>query len=210
VARKVNRKGRTVEGHWTKMLRSTMEEPAWRALSCTAQALYPWLKLEWRGPQANNNGKIRLSVRQAAKRLGISINTAAKAFHDLQAKGFIVVTQRATLGLEGEAKAPAYEITELAMPRSESPEGRKLYRDWRTGHDLPVTKHGGNNPEGRNGQRNSLSSKTRRSRLKKCDVATVAVADSETGCHANGDEQSESEDATVILLKTPLPTRGRG
>ncbi len=56
--------------HFTKMIRTTMETPAWRALSPTAQALYPWLKFEWRGPQANNNGKLSLPVREAAKRLG--------------------------------------------------------------------------------------------------------------------------------------------
>ena len=59
--------------HFTKLVRNTMETPAWRALRPTAQALYPWLKLEWRGPQNNNNGNIRLSVRQAADRLGVGI-----------------------------------------------------------------------------------------------------------------------------------------
>ena len=114
--------------HWTSLVRNMMEEPAWRALSTAAQALYPWLKLQWRGADANNNGKIRFSVRQAAKALGVSMNTAAKAFHDLQAKGFIVVTEPARLGFSGEAKSPAYEITELAIPSREERVGRKLYK----------------------------------------------------------------------------------
>lgn len=126
--------------HFTKLVRNTMETPAWRALTPVAQALYPWLKLEWRGPQSNNNGKIRLSVRQAAERLGVGINTAARAFHDLQAKGFIVVTQPARLGVEGQATSPAFEITEIALPHGDKRDGRRLFREWHEGADYPVHK----------------------------------------------------------------------
>jgi hypothetical protein len=138
--------------HWTQMIRATMESPAWRALSPTAQALYPWLKLEWRGPKANNNGKIRLSVRQAAKRMGVGLNTAARGFHDLQAKGFLVVTESARLGLGGEAKSPTYELTEITLPHGSQNDGRKLYRKWQFGADYPVHKAMANNPRGHNGK----------------------------------------------------------
>lgn len=138
--------------HFARPVRTMMETPAWRALSTTAQALYPWLKLEWRGPNANNNGKIRLSVRQAAERLGVGRDAAARAFHDLQAKGFLVVTEPARLGLEGAAKSPAFELTELALPYGIKQEGRKLYREWRRGHDFPVHKTMANNPHGANGK----------------------------------------------------------
>jgi hypothetical protein len=145
---------RTASGeHFAKLIRATMETPAWRALSPTAQALYPWLKLEWRGPEANNNGSIRLSVRDAARKLGVADqNTAARAFHDLQAKGFIVMTEHAVLGVEGRAKSPAYELTELALHCGERPEGRKLYRDWQPGADFPVHKARAHNPSGANGK----------------------------------------------------------
>ena len=143
---------KTKHEHWTKLLRNTMEEPAWKALSPIAQALYPWLKLEWRGPNNNNNGKIRFSVRQAVKCLGVSQNTAAKAFHDLQAKGFIIVTEPARLGLSGDAKSPAFEITELKTLALDKIDGRKLYTEWRKGHDFPVHKSAANNPKGINGK----------------------------------------------------------
>ncbi|MGB3455982.1 MAG: hypothetical protein WBA35_06440, partial [Litorimonas sp.] len=42
-----------------------MQTPAWRALPTSSQALYVWIKHEWRGKKFNNNGKLRLSVRQA-------------------------------------------------------------------------------------------------------------------------------------------------
>ena len=48
------------------LLLMTLDTPAWRALSTAAQALYPWLVMEFKGKNYNNNGKIRLSVRQAA------------------------------------------------------------------------------------------------------------------------------------------------
>lgn len=150
MARKSNRTGRSERGeHYAMLFRNLMEEPAWRALSSTAQALYPWLRLEWRGPSANNNGSIRLSVRQAAAKMGVSINTAARAFHDLQAKGFLCVTERACLGLSGHAKSPAYELTEIEMPHSAGRGGRRLYRDWKLGKDFDVEKAQANNPTGR-------------------------------------------------------------
>ena len=105
-----------------------------------------------RAENANNNGRIRLSVRQAAVCLGITPNTAAKGFHDLQAKGFIVQTQHACLGTSGAATSPAYELTELALPYGDRRDGRKLYRDWRPGKEFPVHKASANNPEGRNGR----------------------------------------------------------
>ena len=141
------------EEQWTKLVRPMMQTDAWRALPTSAQALYPWLRMEWRGPPKypNNNGRISLSVRQAAKALGVSVETAGKAFHALQAKGFIVVTTPASLGFEGEAKAPEFELTEIEMPHSETRGGRKLYSDWRPGCDFPVHKTRTNTPTGRNG-----------------------------------------------------------
>lgn len=137
---------------YTIMILNMMQEPAWRELSLSAQAIYVWIKLEWRGPKNNNNGALQLSTRQAAERMGIAPNTAARAFHDLQAKGFLVVTERACLGTDGMARSPKYELTELALPGAIPPVGRMLYRTWQPGNDFPVIKHGANNPEGRNGK----------------------------------------------------------
>lgn len=138
--------------HFTKMIRNTMETPAWRALSSTAQALYPWLKMEWKGPQANNNGKISLPVREAAKALGCSKDAAARGFQDLQAKGFIVLTSFGRMGTEGKGAPPTYELTELATPGGEGHAGSKLYLHWQEGHDFPVRAHAPSNPTGNNGR----------------------------------------------------------
>lgn len=131
-----------------------METAAWVKLSCQAKALYPLLLLEWKGPNANNNGKIQLSVRQAAEKLGIGINTAARAFHQLQAHGLIVVRQGAVLGVKGHATAPEYELTEIAMPGHL--EGRKLFKDWKSGADYPVQKAAIHNPAGATKKQNPV------------------------------------------------------
>lgn len=151
-----DRKNESRVEHFTAMTRNMMETPAWRALSPTAQALYPWLRLEWRGPKANNNGAISLSTRQAADRMGVGINTAARAFHDLQSKGFLVLTRAARLGLKGHATAPEYELTEIPLPHLSANTGRRLYATWREGADYPVHKSPANNPSGRREQQNPV------------------------------------------------------
>lgn len=123
----------------TAMRLSVMRSAAWRALSLPSQALYPWLKLEWRGAKFNNNGNLRLSVRQAAERMGCNAKTVMRAFQELQAKGFIIQTESAFLGTEGMGKAPAYELTEI-VPHGQKGPGKQLYLNWSEGHDFPVRK----------------------------------------------------------------------
>lgn len=166
---KANRTGRSPPSeHYTKMFRSTLQTPAWAALSASAQALYPFIKLEWHGPNFNNNGRIRFSYRQAAKALGATPNTAMRAFHDLVAKGFLVVTEMGALGLDGDARGPSYEVSEIEMPGKPKGSGRELFRLWREGKDFPVPKHHQNNPVGKNG-RKAPSSKVIRSYLQNED-----------------------------------------
>jgi DNA-binding transcriptional MocR family regulator len=137
--------------HFTKMIRNHMELQAWRELSTTAQAIYPFMKLEWKGPKANNNGKIEISARQLAMKIGVTRTTAANALHDLQRKGWIFVTKKANLGLAGQARGNLYELTEIALP-GDNPRPRNLFRDWSPGHDLDVAQIRTNNPKGFNGK----------------------------------------------------------
>lgn len=94
-----------------------------------------------------------------------SLNTAARGFHDLQAKGFLVVTKPAQLGLGGEARSPLYELTEIELPHSERRGGRMLYRQWAPDNDFSVHKATAHNPSG-------ISSKTKPCR-KNCDVTVL-------------------------------------
>lgn len=202
---KHNRNRRQIAGeHWTKLIRHTMEEPAYSALSTAAQALYPWLKLEWRGPDANNNGKIRLSVRQAATRIGVIPDTAAEAFRDLQRKGFIVQTEAACLGIAGAARSPAYEITELKMPGTEG-DGRKLYRDWQPEKDFPVPTSSPNNPGGSNGRKSKpCHGKHDVAVMKTMTNRGEPVMKTMTACHENHDEQAPLAGENVMKSMTSL------
>lgn len=150
---KTDKTGRTQSGDkFAKVFLVTMQSPAWRALTPYAQRLHPWLLLEWGGPNANNNGRIAYTVKQAAEALGCNTETARKAFLDLQAKGFLVVTRCAALGTVGTARAHEYELTELGMPKNPVP--RKLYRDWKPDCDFPVVTANVNNPRGVGGAQN--------------------------------------------------------
>ena len=145
---KFDKNGRSKHDHGTYIQRELISSDAWRAMSPKSQVLYIWLRLEWKGARMNNNGKIKLSYRQAAKLIGIGVNTAMQAFHELQAKGFIVVTQLGALGVEGEARGPSYELTDIGMPNARP---QHLYRQWRSGHDFEVVRHHANNPFGYRG-----------------------------------------------------------
>ncbi len=206
---KTDRRGRetmTAE-HYTKTFRQTMVTEAWRSLSTTAQALYPWLKFEWHGPQRNNNGKIQLSVRQAADRLNVSTNTAARAFHDLQAKGFLVAREIACLGASGQGRTTEFEITEIAMPGAEKSSGRKLYLNWPPGNDFPIRKPNTNNPAGLNGKQiQNPIIKMMTPRHQNEDEEKSSVIKMKTGRHQNSDVQAVSGAPFVSKMKTSLYT----
>lgn len=133
-------------GKYARLPLIVIDTPAWRALSLSAQALFPWLIMEFKGAEFNNNGQISLSVRQAAERMGVARDTAAKAFRDLQAKGFIVVKRGASLGVEGHGKCPEYEITFIATLHKEA---SKLYLDWSEDEEFPIFAHPVKNPTGK-------------------------------------------------------------
>lgn len=125
---------------------TVIDTPAWRALSISAQALFPWLLMEFKGKNYNNNGKISLSVRQAAERMGVARDTAARAFRDLQAKGFIKVKKGASLGVEGHGKCPEYEITSIDTLHEKA---SKLYLEWSRDKEFPIFLHPVKNPSGK-------------------------------------------------------------
>ena len=136
-------------GKYASMPLSVMDTPAWRALSSAAQALYPWLVMEFKGKQFNNNRQIRLSVRQAALKMGKSKDTAARAFRDLQAKGFLRVVRGASLGVSGMGKTTEYEITTITTP-SNPLRASDDFKNWSKGNDFDVFEHPHKNPRGKN------------------------------------------------------------
>ena len=67
-----------------------MKAEAWLALSAAARAVYLQIGFRYNG---SNNGKLALSVRDAAKECNIARNTASRAFEELVDLGFIELTR---------------------------------------------------------------------------------------------------------------------
>lgn len=200
-------RARSGNEHWTKMIRQHMDCPAWRALSLPAQAIYPWLKLEWKGPSSNNNGKIELSLRQIADRAGCNVKTAMRAFHDLQRKGWIVVTRPAALGLGGHARTHQIELTEIMCLPNDRP--RALYQKWSEGADYPVAEVRTNNPQGKNGIQNPVPHKGMKRSLIGHEQGDN-VPSRGMGRSPKGHEQPLIDPNDVPSKGTSLSTRGMG
>lgn len=150
------------------LTRSVLFSDAWIALSSTAKALYPYLRLQYRHKN-NNNGEIRLSVRDAAALLGVGRDTVSRAFLDLQAKGFIVVTEIAVLGIDGHGRCSAFELTEVPLKGVKGP-GRMLFKNCEKGEDFPVSKAAAHNPSGRNSKKQNPVTKRKTQRHQSADV----------------------------------------
>ncbi len=120
---------------FTPMLFRTMDTPAWLALSVYAKALYPALKRR-AGTHGAKNGQFSMSVREAAEYLGCDKNRAGRAFHELQAKGFIVPKQVGALGAMGVGNASVWRLTEVGTPDHRTPTAEFL--QWQPGQDYPV------------------------------------------------------------------------
>ena len=104
------------------LLISTIDSPAWRQLSHSAQMLYVALKR--RAPRERNEAY--LSFRHARDELRARPQKIADCFRELAHYGFIVKTQDGWLGVEGKGQSPHW-LTELGRtPRASSdglPEG---------------------------------------------------------------------------------------
>jgi hypothetical protein len=104
-------KGR-IAGPFVPMLTDTMKAPAWRAMSAYARVVYVALKSRY-SFKIKNNGRIYLSVRQAAIETGLNKNIIARSFRELSYYGFIVQTEPGFLGVDGRGKSPHWRLTEL-------------------------------------------------------------------------------------------------
>jgi hypothetical protein len=120
------------------------ESRAWLDLSTDARALYVLLKHRYRG---NNNGRIILSVRQAADNLKVSKTSASKAFLALQLHGFIEVVIVGSFDSRKDGRATEWRLTEHTCNESgELPS--KRFMSWTPGKDFTVPQGGRSVPQG--------------------------------------------------------------
>ena len=87
-----------------------------------ARSLYIALKRRY-WPNKKNNGRIYLSVRDAAEELGSGRTQIIRWFRELRYYGFIVMMNAGCLGLDGKGKAPHWRLTEVSYMRGTSSRG---------------------------------------------------------------------------------------
>ena len=81
---------RHLQAPWVSVTRSLLDQPAWKAMSFGARALYIALK-RYYNTKIDNNGKIYLSCRDACEALGTrSTRSIVRWFTELEFYGFIV------------------------------------------------------------------------------------------------------------------------
>jgi hypothetical protein len=101
-------KGR-ISGPFVPMLKHTIKQPAWIALSHGARSLYVTLKSRYNSTLGN---AVYLSARGAAKELGSNKDYVTRWFRELQFYGFTAMVTPGHLGVEGRGKAPHWRLTE--------------------------------------------------------------------------------------------------
>jgi hypothetical protein len=90
--RRANATGRNEQDdQYANISYSFWRSTAWRSLSGSAAKLWPELRSRYNG---GNNGKISLSLDEAARILHIGKGTARRGLQELEAKGFIVMTRK--------------------------------------------------------------------------------------------------------------------
>jgi predicted transcriptional regulator of viral defense system len=116
VPRTADKRGRSLtKGTFALIPEAVVRSAAYTATSCAGRALLVELAVLYR---SKNNGFLGLSARQAAKRLGCSKDTAARAFRELQERGLIERTQRGDFKAKALSLASEWRLTWRRCDRS--------------------------------------------------------------------------------------------
>jgi hypothetical protein len=108
---------------------------AWATLRPGPRALYIELKRRFNG---TNNGHIIFSHRDAAAAMNVHRNSVGPWFDELQARGFIILTQAPCLGPAGIGKASVWALGE--MPTTDGKPAQKAFMRWQA-KQKPRTKN---------------------------------------------------------------------
>jgi hypothetical protein len=100
--------------------------PAWRALSPASRSVYLQIARLYNG---SNNGRIAYGVRRAAEECIVHKDTASRAFHELEAKGFIERTRSASFGCK--RTTAEWRLTWVNCDLTGAPDSR-LCLQWRS------------------------------------------------------------------------------
>ena len=126
------KKKRAAADRYVRLTYGMMQTKAWQSLNGNARAIYVELATIYCG---NNNGRIGLSVRQAAEAIQVSKNTAARAMNVLQERGFIVATEKGRFNLQRHATR--WRLTEFRCDVTGQPASRD-FEAWVTADIIPI------------------------------------------------------------------------
>lgn len=96
MGRKTDSRGRN-PSRWVRLEHSVIDSPAFQSLSPVAAKLFIMLLRVY---NSHNNGEIGYSCRQASLVTGTSKDTAARAFKELESKGFIKATRKSGFNMK--------------------------------------------------------------------------------------------------------------
>src|SRR5262245_9253190 len=108
-----------IEGPFVALLITTLDSPAWQALSHGAKWLYVALKRR----KSNNSNRAFISYRTASREIGSSQKKIREWFAELRHYGFIALVTPHSLGVDGKGKAPHWRLTECGRTSRQSENG---------------------------------------------------------------------------------------
>lgn len=126
---------RSLSGRHVQLPEYLQASEAWATMKPAPRALYIEIKRRFNG---SNNGKLFLSVRDAAKAINVSKNTVGQYFTELEKRGFIHKVQGGYLGPNGKGQAAVWAIDE--EPTQDGQPARKGFMRWV--NQKPVQKTG--------------------------------------------------------------------
>jgi hypothetical protein len=96
---------------WVELRHWLLESRAWRSLTGNAAKLYVEIAKRYNG---SNNGRIPYSVREAARALNVSFQTAMRSLQLLQHRGFIVCMRKGAFSRKTAPCASEWRLTAYA------------------------------------------------------------------------------------------------
>ena len=127
--RKADATGRTEGGEqYVPLGYPMLRSPAWRSLSGAAVKLFLEIRSRYDG---RNNGKLSVSQDEGARLLAIGKATVARAFEELEAKGFLTLTRR---GRWYGRQASEYATTDRSLNGHLA---THAWKQWRPGLSVP-------------------------------------------------------------------------
>ena len=138
------KKKRASAERYVRLTYGMMQTQAWRSLDGNARAIYVELAMLYYG---NNNGRIGLSVRQAARAIQVSRATASRSMARLEERGFIVAMTKGRFKLKRHATE--WRLTEFRCDVTGQSPSRD-FEGWITA-DVPLRPSGDSAEKGTDG-----------------------------------------------------------